>query len=58
VAATRAIRRLHLVGVAVADDNKDDGLKVRRRRYAAQTALAGRRPAGFRRALAAGERPR
>jgi ATP-dependent helicase/nuclease subunit A len=28
VAATRAIRRLHLVGVAVADDNKDDGLKV------------------------------
>lgn len=27
VAATRAIRRLHLVGVAVADDKKDDGLK-------------------------------
>jgi len=27
VAATRAIRRLHLVGVAVADDSKDDGLK-------------------------------
>ena len=27
VAATRAIRRLHLVGVAVADDRKDDGLK-------------------------------
>ncbi len=27
VAATRAIRRLHLVGVAVADDAKDDGLK-------------------------------
>lgn len=28
VAATRAIRRLHLVGVAVADENKDDGLKA------------------------------
>jgi ATP-dependent exoDNAse (exonuclease V) beta subunit len=27
VAATRAIRRLHLVGVAWADDRKDDGLK-------------------------------
>ncbi|WP_211371139.1 UvrD-helicase domain-containing protein [Dechloromonas hortensis] len=27
VAATRAIRRLHLVGIAVADANKDDGLK-------------------------------
>lgn len=27
VAATRAIRRLHLVGIAVADDKKDDGLK-------------------------------
>jgi ATP-dependent exoDNAse (exonuclease V) beta subunit len=27
VAATRAIRRLHLVGVAVADERKDDGLK-------------------------------
>jgi ATP-dependent exoDNAse (exonuclease V) beta subunit len=27
VAATRAIRRLHLVGVAAADENKDDGLK-------------------------------
>jgi ATP-dependent helicase/nuclease subunit A len=27
VAATRAIRALHLVGVAVADDQKDDGLK-------------------------------
>jgi ATP-dependent helicase/nuclease subunit A len=27
VAATRAIRNLHLVGVAVADDKKDDGLK-------------------------------
>ena len=27
VAATRAIRKLHLVGVAVADDSKDDGLK-------------------------------
>ena len=27
VAATRAIRRLHLVGVAVADEKKDDGLK-------------------------------
>ena len=27
VAATRAIRNLHLVGVAVADDRKDDGLK-------------------------------
>ncbi|AXS78920.1 exodeoxyribonuclease V subunit beta [Dechloromonas sp. HYN0024] len=27
VAATRAIRQLHLVGVAVADDQKDDGLK-------------------------------
>ena len=27
VAATRAIRRLHLVGVATADDRKDDGLK-------------------------------
>ena len=28
VAATRAIRRLHLVGIARADDKKDDGLKV------------------------------
>ncbi|MBS1145539.1 MAG: UvrD/REP helicase [Proteobacteria bacterium] len=28
VAATRAIRRLHLVGVAVADEAKDDGLKA------------------------------
>ena len=27
VAATRAIRRLHLVGVAVPDEDKDDGLK-------------------------------
>lgn len=27
VAATRAIRRLHLVGVAAADERKDDGLK-------------------------------
>jgi ATP-dependent exoDNAse (exonuclease V) beta subunit len=27
VAATRAIRKLHLLGVAVADDKKDDGLK-------------------------------
>jgi ATP-dependent exoDNAse (exonuclease V) beta subunit len=27
VAATRAIRRLHLLGVAVADEKKDDGLK-------------------------------
>ncbi len=27
VAATRAIRALHLVGVAVADEQKDDGLK-------------------------------
>jgi len=27
VAATRAIRRLHLVGVAVADERKEDGLK-------------------------------
>jgi len=27
VAATRAIRRLHLVGVAVADEKKDDGVK-------------------------------
>jgi len=27
VAATRAIRCLHLVGVAVADENRDDGLK-------------------------------
>ena len=27
VAATRAIRRLHLVGVAAADEKKDDGLK-------------------------------
>ena len=27
VAATRAIRKLHLVGVAVSDDSKDDGLK-------------------------------
>ncbi len=27
VAATRAIRKLHLVGVAVADETKDDGLK-------------------------------
>ena len=27
VAATRAIRQLHLLGVAVADDTKDDGLK-------------------------------
>ncbi len=27
VAATRAIRRLHLVGVAVADEKKEDGLK-------------------------------
>jgi ATP-dependent exoDNAse (exonuclease V) beta subunit len=27
VAATRAIRRLHLVGATAADDNKDDGLK-------------------------------
>lgn len=27
VAATRAIRNLHLVGIAVADDSKDDGLK-------------------------------
>ena len=28
VAATRAIRRLHLVGVAKADERKDDGLKL------------------------------
>lgn len=28
VAATRAIRRLHLLGVAAADDNKDDGLQA------------------------------
>ncbi|WP_265946364.1 UvrD-helicase domain-containing protein [Dechloromonas sp. A34] len=28
VAATRAIRRLHLVGVATPDTNKDDGLKA------------------------------
>ena len=28
VAATRAIRNLHLVGVAVADEKKDDGLKA------------------------------
>jgi len=28
VAATRAIRRLHLVGVALADEKKDDGLKA------------------------------
>ncbi|MBS1160245.1 MAG: UvrD/REP helicase [Proteobacteria bacterium] len=28
VAATRAIRRLHLVGVAVADEKKEDGLKA------------------------------
>ena len=28
VAATRAIRKLHLLGVAVADDKKDDGLKL------------------------------
>ena len=27
VAATRAIRKLHLVGIAAADDSKDDGLK-------------------------------
>ena len=27
VAATRAIRKLHLVGIAVADESKDDGLK-------------------------------
>ena len=27
VAATRAIRKLHLVGVAVADDSREDGLK-------------------------------
>ena len=27
VAATRAIRQLHLIGVAVADDEKEDGLK-------------------------------
>ncbi len=27
VAATRAIRKLHLIGVAAADDSKDDGLK-------------------------------
>jgi ATP-dependent exoDNAse (exonuclease V) beta subunit len=28
VAATRAIRRLHLVGIARADDNKDEGVKA------------------------------
>ena len=27
VAATRAIRKLHLVGIAVADDSRDDGVK-------------------------------
>jgi len=55
VAATRAIRNLHLVGVAVADDKKDDGLKAPANGTLLKLLWAGVAQPVFAAALAGGE---